>query len=827
MSREVDLRRPLDEPDEQRLRSLAQEVSTRLPGAQTARLAATDALTGNAARVESLRATAAPGSYPARALAHLRTVSPLLGLTGTQPVEFVPDPVVQTSSSGAHTVHLRQQHQGITVFQAAQAVVFDPSDAISSTAGSSVTIEETLDPNPSVRVEDAVRTAARHVARPTADELNRFDQFMEPIEPPTADLDGFEPHVTALLPGTPDRSAVLDAGPFAEPITAGLVWFPVGPGDTRLGWHVVLTMPGHAERFAVVVDANDRTVLFARQMVVSVAAGGDVFLIDGGQERRRIPFPRNLEDYRLDRPAGLPAGFPDPWLARDTTDGTNAIAHPGDTGPHAQGRRDGDELTFTFAADSVEQQVLNAFALVSSAHDFFYLLGFTEADANFQRDSLGRGGVATDPVDARVFGEPVSGTASMATPVDGASPVLRLGPVRRTGRHTALDATIVFHEYTHGVTNRLIGGGLDTHALDEIQSGGMGEGWGDYFGCLYAGTNVVGRWAVDRANGIRGNPYDEHHPGHFGKLGIDYTEVHEVGEVWCATLMEMTRRLGSEQLAMHLVLDALKLSRANPSFLDMRDAILRALTDMRSTGRLSATEFGAAERAVWGAFARFGMGPRARCPGARLDGIVADFEPPQPRPQPVAAQPAHAPIYGVTVVLDADGEVRDQHVVQADGPPAGPQVAPAGSDGGRRIQYFVETHAGGPAETTAPAPADCQVGILDMHFGTADRHPPATADRPGHLTAAITFALTGADAARLADDQALYLAHIVVTSADPAWTRVIATATGHLSPGTPGAEVTLDFDAPEPGRYQLLGGVIVAPCEALGVEAGPSLRVVP
>jgi extracellular elastinolytic metalloproteinase len=832
MSREVDLRRPIEEPDAERLNTLARDISARLPGAQTADVAALDAFTGNAARVESVSATAQPGSHRARALAHLRSVGPLLGLTPTQPAEFVPDPVVQTTSSGARTVHLRQQHQGIPVFQAAQTVVFDPAGAVTSTAGSSVTIEEPLDATPDIRVEDAVLAAARHVAEPTPDELGAYDQFQEPFDPPAVELDTFVPRVTTMIAGAPERTTVLEAGPFAEPITAGLVWFPLSADDIRLGWQITLTMPDHIQRFVVVVDAHDTTILYAHQIALSAAATGNVYLINGGLDRQTINFPRALSDYAIEPPAGLPDGFPDPWLVGADTSGANVVAHPADAGPPVQGKPDGDRLTFDPDPASVDQQVVNLFALASSAHDFFYLLGFTEAEGNFQRDTLGRGGAGTDPVDARVYAERVQGTASMLTPVDGTSPVLRMGPVTRTGRHTALDATVVFHEFTHGVTHRLVGGGMDIHALDEMQSAGMGEGWSDFFACLLVDTNVIASWVVGRSEGIRGNPYDSDYPGDFGQLGVGfYAEVHAVGEVWCATLMEMARRLESNQLAMQLVMDALKLSRANPSFLDMRDAILAALTDMRTAGRLSPDAFTSAEGAIWGAFARFGMGPAASCLGARLAGIHADFTVPEGQapatpPESGTPEPATSPAYMATVLLDAEGDVRGARVVHVDGGSrAVPEHEPMQADGGREIHYFVDP--GAAAVVSDPAPVDLQLNIVHLQFETMQRDPGRPPEAPDRLTGRISFAVSGADAARMATDQAQYLAHVVLTADEPVDTTVLATSVGRLSPQSAGAEETLEFDAPAPGRYQLLGAVIVIPCEVIGVEAGPRLRVMP
>ena len=83
-------------------------------------------------------------------------------------------------------------------------------------------------------------------------------------------------------------------------------------------------------------------------------------------------------------------------------------------------------------------------------------------------------------------------------------------------------------------------------------------------------------------------------------------------------------------LGLQLVVDGFKLTAANPSFLDARDAILRALDGKRAAGQLTQAEFDTAHAGAWRAFAKFGMGPNARSNGATLSGIVADFNMPQP-----------------------------------------------------------------------------------------------------------------------------------------------------------------------------------------------------
>jgi len=43
-----------------------------------------------------------------------------------------------------------------------------------------------------------------------------------------------------------------------------------------------------------------------------------------------------------------------------------------------------------------------------------------------------------------------------------------------------------------GVTTRLVGGPQNADALNAQQSGGMGEGWGDYVACVINNVTVVG-----------------------------------------------------------------------------------------------------------------------------------------------------------------------------------------------------------------------------------------------------------------------------------------------------------------------------------------------
>jgi extracellular elastinolytic metalloproteinase len=158
----------------------------------------------------------------------------------------------------------------------------------------------------------------------------------------------------------------------------------------------------------------------------------------------------------------------------------------------------------------------------------------------------------------------------------------------------------------------------------------MGEGWSDYIACTINHTTVVGAWVVNNAKGIRAYEYESNFPDNFSHLGkgryttSDMQFPHCVGEIWCAVLMEMNRNIGAN-LGVQLVIDALKLTPANPSFLDGRDAILKALEYKKAANQIKYNEYIVGKNGIRKAFAKFGMGSNAKCNGAQLSGIEADF----------------------------------------------------------------------------------------------------------------------------------------------------------------------------------------------------------
>ncbi|HEX7278787.1 MAG TPA: M36 family metallopeptidase [Solirubrobacterales bacterium] len=627
MGREFDIREEARaQPAELGVESLernADAVSQELPGSHEVAVEATDPVTGRANTIVSRGAEPAQDDLVAAAIEHVRAISPVLGFARAAPPEFrAPDGVVETSS-GAAAVHLQQTLEGIAIFQAGQTVRFDSEKAIEASSGYSSDPAEAPSAEPSITAADAVTAVARYLAEAGESEEDE-DQFGEPVSEQPFDAGSVKPTV-AKSEDDPERHTWLQAPPLEDPVTANLTWFDLN-GSLRLGWEVNAGLPGF-ERYRVIVDAGDGRVLYSRCLTLGVLARGEVFLPDGGSSRKPHDFPLALGSYPVQASDGLPSPFPrEDWVAADRTEGNNVCAHLPD-GTTAAGSSVDGLMTFGPADEAGDDQLrLNVFFLCNFMHDFLYLLGFREADGNFQLDNGDLGGSAGDHVDAFVHPGSVQGTANMLTLEDGTAPVMNMGLVTSTNRHTALDSSVVFHEYAHGLSNRLVGGPNDDRSLEAIQSRSMGEGWSDYIACTINQTAVVGAWVVGKPGGIRGFTYDAAFPDHFGMLGSGrYTKVHNNGEIWCAALMELNRNIG-EKLAIEIVIDGMKLTPANPTYLQARDAILSALD-----AKAVADEWDEALRAerkdqAWRAFAKYGMGVDAQSgPATGYAGIAAGF----------------------------------------------------------------------------------------------------------------------------------------------------------------------------------------------------------
>ncbi len=310
------------------------------------------------------------------------------------------------------------------------------------------------------------------------------------------------------------------------------------------------------------------------------------------------------------------------------------------------------------------QNAVQVFYYVSKFHDHLKAapIGFTRVSGNFE--AVDGDAVDTQPDDGAdtAGGLPDSShvdNANMSTPPDGTPPTMQMylfhSPANSADPFLQAnggdDASIVYHEYTHGLSNRLVVDASGVSTLGNVQAGSMGEAWSDWYAMDFLtnsgfqtdtaapGEVRVGDYVAHGADLLRTQPLDcpvgttsarcpgsaaagpgGYTYGDFGQV-IGQPEVHADGEIWGETLWDLRAALGSK-LAESLVTRAMELSVANPSFLDMRNAIVQA--DAAVNG-------GAARTKLWRVFAHRGMGFFAAAVDGDDTAPVEDFSlPPAP-----------------------------------------------------------------------------------------------------------------------------------------------------------------------------------------------------
>ena len=392
--------------------------------------------------------------------------------------------------------------------------------------------------------------------------------------------------------------------PFS-PITTELAIFPMTAASARLAYRIFLEVDSESW-YELLIDAENGDLLFRHNLYVNA------------QGRVWLQSPMDSAGRQL-------VTFPSDWLTDSTvTTGNNVDAYldtNGDDKPDStntdvllNGRAYSSTQVFDFPfADGLTLQdprnyqaaaVTNLFYLINIAHDYYYSLGFNEVAGNFQTDNFGRGGVGNDAVLAEAQNPNLVNNASFAPTVEGVAPKIRMGIFNRgtTNLNDDLDSSydgeVAMHESGHGVSNRLVGAKISVSCLNKVQSGGMGEGWSDYFSISYYNNPVEGAYLVQNTvKGIRRYSY-EGYPYTYEDIGNAGYEVHNDGEIWAATLWDLRNSLGQSVTDL-LVMNGLKGTPCHPSMPDARDAILAA--DL-------ATNAGANRAAIWAVFARHGLG---------------------------------------------------------------------------------------------------------------------------------------------------------------------------------------------------------------------------
>ncbi|WBB70183.1 M36 family metallopeptidase [Micromonospora sp. WMMD812] len=308
----------------------------------------------------------------------------------------------------------------------------------------------------------------------------------------------------------------------------------------------------------------------------------------------------------------------------------------------------------------------NLFAMHNRMHDWAYHLGFTESAWNLQAVNLTPNGLGNDAEQGRAQQGALSGNrnnANQGTPRDGLPPTtnMYLWQPQAGGPYPPCvdgdyDMTVIGHEYTHAISNRMIAGpdsGIGGH-----QGGSMGESWSDLLAAEYLyqhGLRAPGETPFITGGYVTGNLVSGIRNHDFSRSPLNYSDVgyntggpavHADGEIWSATNFRVRAALvkryglGTPQRQLEcaqgtvtadkcpgnrrwsqLVFDSFLLQAASQvSMLDMRNNMLTA--DQLRFG-------GANQDLIWAEFARSGMGRDAATNGAADTDPTPSFAAPQ------------------------------------------------------------------------------------------------------------------------------------------------------------------------------------------------------
>jgi hypothetical protein len=390
-----------------------------------------------------------------------------------------------------------------------------------------------------------------------------------------------------------DRVTFAKGDSFSEDFTVTRVVVPMADNSMQEGYLVVTWDSNNVLRHTLVGRNGD-------VLDVEIRTNNDSYNI----------FPNNpgvTPQTIVSGPSSGNLESPSGWVFSNTTTGNNVDAYldrDNNNAPDVNGRPVSSTSTQDFVttanlsdspttADNQKVAVQNLFYLNNVIHDKLYKHGFTETAGNFQEDNFGKGGAGSDSVSAEAQDGGGTNNANFATPADGSNPKMQmyLWTNATPNRDGDLDSDIVWHEYGHGLTWRMIGG------MSGPLAGAIGEGMGDALAILINNNDRVAEYSYNNSVGIRRFPYTGY-PNTYGD--VTGASVHNDGEIYAATIWRLSQLWQQNSLSQDLLfdylIDGMDFTPSRPAYEDMRDGILSAVTDQSH------------ECLVWDAFAQFGIG---------------------------------------------------------------------------------------------------------------------------------------------------------------------------------------------------------------------------
>lgn len=595
----------------------------------------TDATTGVVSALTSQRGyltDKAGGTPMALAMSFVRDNLASLGLEATDLQGYAVTDVVYSKITGATHVYLQQQYRGIPVYNAQLHINVNRDGRIISVNNSFLPgiARAVRSLSPRMQFGAAVSSAAQFSGSPLA----------------------AQPKSLQAPRGTQQITRVEHAGISLSPLNGKLMLLPIRQGEARLVWNFQIHTLDEEHSWDFTVDAESGQVWTRFDWVA-----GDSYRVyrqPAESPNHTSPLPPSDGRVLVVNPANTTAS-PFGWHDTNgvagaeftTTQGNNVQAYTdvdANNSPDANSSPSGGAaLAFDFTLNLAQAPsayrpaaVTNLFYLNNFIHDVQYQYGFDEAGGNFQVNNYGRGGLGNDSVRAEAQDGAGTNNANFGTPPDGQRPRMQMfvWTSPNPDRDGDLDAGIVFHEYGHGISNRLIGGPANVNCLTNRQQ--PGEGLSDWWALAQTaevgdqGTDGrgMGTYALGQPTtglGIRTQRYSTDPAiNNWTYASINGMAVpHGVGSVWAQAAWEVYWKLvnahgfdpnlfnasgsaGNQRMMLYVV-EGLKNTACNPTFTQVRDGIIQAAVDNHG---------GEDVCPMWEAFAAFGLGTNAVSSGA-------------------------------------------------------------------------------------------------------------------------------------------------------------------------------------------------------------------
>jgi extracellular elastinolytic metalloproteinase len=620
-----------------------------------------------------------------------------LGLTQADVSDFIVTDQYTSRHNGITHIYLRQVYRDIEVFGAnininiaRDGSVINMGNQFISDLASGINTAE-----PGLTAVDAVHAAAQSLNLTISEVVVEQEKFNDDAR-------------TTLLS---------DGGISLEAIPARLVYQPVERQGVRLAWEVEIYELDAQNWWNIRIDAQTGAELGRFNYVIHDnfgEPGGTAHSAPAGAaaappeapQNSMLPDQYNVYAMPLESPShggrtlevdpadttASPFGWHDTngssGAESTFTVGNNVDAYEdtnnsnSPTGGNSARADGGVSLNFDFPINLSQQPstyqdaaITNLFYWNNVIHDVMYQYGFDEAGGNFQENNYGNGGNGSDSVNAEAQDGGGTNNANFSTPADGSQPRMQMYEWTQTTprRDGDVDNGIIVHEYTHGISNRLVGGPSTVSCLSNSQAGG--EGWSDWYALWFTarptdmGTTGrgIGTYALGQPTtgaGIRTQRYStDPSINTWTYASINGMAVpHGVGSVWAQALWEVYWALvnkygydanlynatgnAGNQRALLYVTQGLKNTVCSPTFVNSRDGIIAAATAAHS---------GEDVCLLWQTFAAFGLGTDAVSGGPSSTSPTNGFAIPaacQCDPQPVAnAGPDQAICLGQSVTL--------------------------------------------------------------------------------------------------------------------------------------------------------------------------------